>query len=51
MPILQNYEQVNRGKKHIDWLMENYSNVKAIECDLTDIFENFKKSFALNERK
>ena len=29
-------------KKHIDWLMENYSNVKAIECDLTDIFENFK---------
>ena len=51
MPILQNYEQVNRGKKHINWLMKNYSNIKAIECDLTDVFENFKKSFPLNERK
>ena len=50
IPILQNHEQVNRGKKHIDWLKEKYNNVKSMECDLTDIFENFKKSFPVKEK-
>jgi len=50
MPILQNHEQVNRGEKHINWLKKKYNNVKSIECDLTNIFENFKKSFPVKEK-
>ena len=42
MPINQNKNQVSRGKNHILWLKENYNNVKSIECDLTEIFEQFK---------
>ena len=42
IPINQNKNQVSRGKNHILWLKENYNNVKSIECDLTEIFEQFK---------
>tara|TARA_B100000965_G_scaffold353229_1_gene328937 strand:+ start:448 stop:1224 length:777 start_codon:yes stop_codon:yes gene_type:complete len=50
MPINQNKNQVNRGKNHILWLKENYKNVKSTECDLTEIFEQFK-SLSIEKNK
>ncbi|MGB0887965.1 MAG: NAD(+) synthase [Vicingaceae bacterium] len=41
MPIHQDENQVNRAKKHITWLKENFSNVTSVETDLTGIFDNF----------
>jgi NAD+ synthase len=41
MPIHQDKNQVNRAKKHIDSLKENYSNVLSTEVDLTAIFDTF----------
>ena len=42
MPIHQNKSQVNRAKKHIKWLKENFVNVSSIEFELTQVFEKFK---------
>ena len=42
MPIHQNKNQVNRAKKHIKWLKENFVNVSSIEFELTQVFEKFK---------
>jgi len=50
MPIFQNKEQVNRGKQHIEWLEKNFSNITSIECDLTNIYEDFRKSFPVKEK-
>jgi len=44
MPIHQAQNQVNRGKKHIAFLKEQYSNVSSEITDLTDTFEVFKKA-------
>lgn len=44
MPIHQAQSQVNRGKEHIAFLKEQYSNVGSEIVDLTDTFEVFKKA-------
>ena len=41
MPIHQNKDQRNRGRKHIKWLKEKYKNVQSIELDLTNVFDKF----------
>lgn len=39
MPIHQHQDQVNRASNHIDWLIENFSNVSRVEVELTSVFE------------
>lgn len=43
MPIHQNKEQVDLGKSHISNLKSRFSNVKSLEYDLTNVYEEFKK--------
>lgn len=42
MPIHQAENQVNRGREHIEQLMERYGNVSRAESDLTPVYESFK---------
>ena len=44
MPIHQAENQVNRAIEHINQLKENYANVSSIRIDLSDTFENFRKT-------
>jgi len=44
MPIHQNPDETDRGKKHIKWLKDNYKNVEEYHIDLTDTYEKFKKN-------
>ena len=41
MPIHQAPNQVSRGRAHIDFLKERYSNVSSLEVDLTPVFDTF----------
>ncbi|WP_435314449.1 NAD(+) synthase [Cellulophaga fucicola] len=41
MPIHQALSQVSRASKHIDWLQDNFSNVKRLEVNLTPVFDSF----------
>tara|TARA_B100000683_G_scaffold168219_2_gene162172 strand:- start:9950 stop:10756 length:807 start_codon:yes stop_codon:yes gene_type:complete len=41
MPIHQNQDQINRGRKHINWLKEKYKNVQSVELDLSNVFDRF----------
>lgn len=41
MPIHQDPNQVTRGKEHIAWLKENFSNVHSSVVDLTNTFDSF----------
>ena len=41
MPLHQAPNQVSRGKRHIEFLKERYSNVKSLEVELTSVFEEF----------
>ena len=41
MPIHQQISQIERGRKHINWLKENFKNVSSLELDLTPIFDGF----------
>lgn len=43
MPIHQAQSQVNRGREHIEQLMQRFPNVSRAEADLTPVFESFKK--------
>lgn len=43
MPIHQAPSQVNRGKEHIEQLMNRFPNVTKAEADLTIVFERFKQ--------
>lgn len=42
MPIHQAMSQINRAKEHIENLQRKFSNVSALEVDLTPVFETFK---------
>lgn len=44
MPIHQAESQVNRAQNHIQNLQENFDNVTSTRVDLTNTFEEFKKS-------
>ena len=41
MPIFQNPNETSRGKKHIDWLKNKYSNVEHVHIDLTSVYKEF----------
>lgn len=41
MPIYQNDKEVDRAKKHIDFLKENYPNVSSEKTELTAVFDAF----------
>ncbi len=45
MPILQQAKQLRRARLHIEWLKKGFSNVEAIEIDLSDPFEKFQRVF------
>lgn len=45
MPIHQPQSQLNRANNHIKWLKSKYQNVKALEFNLTQLFETFKSLF------
>ena len=44
IPINQDEDQKNRGKKHISWLIDNYKNVQSTELELTNVFNSFVSS-------
>lgn len=44
MPIHQEENQVSRAKNHIQWLKDNFKNVKSLEVDLTQVFDEFSQS-------
>ena len=41
MPIYQSENQMNRARKHIDYLKANFSNVTSVETELTPVFDAF----------
>ena len=45
MPIHQNPDETDRGMQHCSWLNENYDNIKILNIDLTDVYEQFINSF------
>lgn len=45
LPIHQHEDQLDRAKKHINWLTKKYDNVTSIDIDLSNLFENFKSLF------
>lgn len=51
MPIHQSSEQVNRGRKHIDFLKLNFPNVSGVEVQLTDLFDSFVQSLPRHENE
>jgi len=46
MPIKQNKEQLKRAHNHISVLVDKYENVSGIEKDLTDVYEEFERTFS-----
>ena len=51
MPIHQKNDEVGRATNHVKWLMENYPNVSAIDCELTSAFDSFLSSVGKLEDK
>src|SRR5690606_2044824 len=49
LPIHQAPNQVSRGREHIQFLKDNYSNVSNTEVNLTSVFEEFKKEVPQTE--
>ncbi len=45
IPIHQSSDEVNRAKKHMDWLCENFKNVEQTSFDLTSTFDQFSDNF------
>lgn len=52
MSIHQSSDQADRGAKHINWLQDNFENVKTLDVDLTDVYDKeielLKKSGAFD---
>ena len=48
MPIHQNINQVERGKKHITWLKKEFPNVSSITVDLTSLYNEFTSKNHVN---
>lgn len=51
MPIHQSKDQVNRASEHINWLKNNFSNVKSEKIDLTATFDQMTEALPGNENK
>ncbi|WP_313114112.1 NAD(+) synthase [Aequorivita sediminis] len=49
LPIHQAPNQVSRGREHIQFLKDKYSNVRNTEVNLTSVFEKFKKEVPQTE--
>ena len=45
MPIHQGANQVTRADKHINWLMDNFTNVSRQPVNLTPVFDSLVASF------
>lgn len=45
MPIHQAANQSDRASRHIDWLQENFSNVKRQPVNLTSVFDSLVSAF------
>lgn len=45
MPIHQAENQMSRASRHIDWLQENFENVKRQPVNLTPVFDSLVASF------
>ena len=48
IPINQSKEQRNRGKRHINWLKDNYKNVQSTDLELTNVFNSFISNLPKN---
>ena len=44
MPIKQKEDQYLRAERHIQWLKKKFDNVKSVDIDLTNVFNQFKLS-------
>ena len=48
MPIHQNPEETNRGINHCNWLSKKYQNIEVLNIELTEVYEQFKKTMPRN---
>ncbi len=51
MPIHQAVNQASRASRHIEWLQENFDNVKRQEVNLTPVFDSLVSSFPAVENE
>ncbi|MEM9647697.1 MAG: NAD(+) synthase [Bacteroidota bacterium] len=51
MPIHQGKNQVARADRHIDWLMENFSNVGRQPVNLTPVFDSLVEALPSAEKE
>lgn len=50
MPIHQEPDQLQRARKHAEWLKQKYPNVEFFEFDLTNTFDVFKSLFQFDNK-
>ena len=48
MPILDHQTLNNRGKNHVDWLINHFSNIKHHHIDLSKVYNEFQKELDKN---
>ena len=51
MPIHQSGNELERSKKHIQWLKSNYSNVESKYLDLAKSFDEIKTNISITSKK
>lgn len=51
MPIHQAASQVSRAKEHLDFLKQNFDQVRTVESDLTSTFELFKQQLPATDNE
>ena len=49
MPILDHQTLNNRGKNHVDWLINHFSNIKHHHIDLSKVYNEFQKELDKND--
>jgi len=49
IPIHQHTDQVSRAKEHINWLKQNFTNVKDERVELTETFDAFSKAVSADK--
>jgi NAD+ synthase len=48
MPIYQKKDQLQKAQNHINWLKQNFSNVKIKNIELSETFTHFQSLFSKN---